>query len=198
MHADAKEVKLTALVIDGVLMLSLGLVLLYLRGIMTNVLFDVIAIATAVVLAGAAFFMIALVDFGAALGFGISRRPRALILYSLLGIAFASGGAYLVYGPPDAIQVLLLFTITHGLVSGFLGFAAARRPTFSGIERILLNCFAATSVCLSGAIAGLADTMDDRSAMGWIGAYLCFVAVKLFLLAGASRRPSRLVADPGP
>lgn len=185
MHAETKRIRLEVLLINGTLILAVGLILLYLPGVMTNVIFNVFAIVTALVLAGAAFLVTGVIDIGAALGTGLGR-PKYLVFYSLIGIAFVISGIYLLYGPPEAIRFLVLFTIIHGLLFGTLGFFAVQRRFLSRLERTILYAFASASVAMSGLIGGLLDTLDDRSSIGWTGGYLCLVGIKLLCLAGVS------------
>jgi hypothetical protein len=183
MRADREEIRLDVLVVNGSLMLILGLALLYLQGIMTNLLFDIIAVVSAVVLSAAAFIMIAIVDFCAAASLGI-KRLHDVVFYSIVGIAFATSGALEALSSQGVLQVLLVLAIIHGLAFGALGYAAAQNPSFSRFERIALYSFATVSIAFSGTIAGLARNLDNRSSVGWIGAYLCFAGVKLFFLGG--------------
>jgi hypothetical protein len=182
MPADRDEIRLDVLLVNGTLMLILGLALLYLQGIMTNFLFDIIAVVSAVVLSAAAFIMIAIVDFCAAASLGI-KRLRDVVFYSIIGMAFAISGALVAVGSPGVLQILLVLAIVHSLAFGVLGFAASQNSFFSRFERIAFYSFATVSIAFSGTIAGLATNLDDRSSVGWIGAYLCFVGVKLFFLA---------------
>lgn len=184
MLADKSEIRLDVLAVNGTLTLILGLALFYLQGMMTNFLFDIIASVSAFMLCAAAFLMVGIVDFWAAVSFGI-KRLHDVMFYLLLGVAFAACGIFVAFGSPDAIQVLVVFTIVHGLASGVLGFAAAQKPTFSYFERIAFYSFATASVVVSGTIAGLAKNLDDRSSVGWIGAHLCLVGFKLLFLAGS-------------
>src|ERR1700739_4627281 len=102
MLADKSEIRLDVLLVNGTLTLILGLALLYLQGMMTNFLFDIIAVVSAIVLSAAAFTMIAIVDFCAAISFG-AKRLRDVAFYSLLGVAFAFCGAVVAFGPPELI-----------------------------------------------------------------------------------------------
>lgn len=194
MCADTKEIRLEVLLINGTLILAVGLILLYLPGMMTNIIFNVFAVVSTLILAGAAFLVTGVIDFGAALGTGL-RRPKYLVFYSLISIAFVISGIYMLYGPPEAIQFLVLFTIIHGLLFGTLGFFAARRRFLSRLERGILYAFASASVAISGLIAGLFDTLNDRSSIGWTGGYLCLVGIKLLCLAGVSLRSSAIPAE---
>lgn len=193
MRAEAKEIRIEVLLVNGTLILAVGLLLLYLPGIMTNIIFNVFAIVSALVLAGAALLITGIIDFGAALGAGL-KRPKYLIFYSLIGISFVLFGAYVLYVPPEAIQFLVLFTIIHGLLFGALGFFVTRRQFLSKIEKAILYTLASASVAMSGFIAGLFDTLDDRSSIGWSGGYLCLVGIKLLFLAGVSLRSSAIPA----
>lgn len=194
MHAETKRTRLEVLLINGTLILAVGLILLYLPGVMTNVIFNVFAVVNTLVLAGAAFLVTGVIDIGAALGTGLGR-PKYLVFYSLIGIAFVISGIYLLYGPPEAIRFLVLFTIIHGLLFGTLGFFAAQRRFLSGLERTVLYAFASASVAMSGLIGGLLDTLDDRSSIGWTGGYLCLVGIKLLCLAGISMRSSTIPSE---
>lgn len=193
MHAETKEIRLEVMLINGTLILAVGLILLYLPGMMTNIIFNVFAIVSTLVLAGAAFLVTGVIDVGAALGTGL-RRPKYLVFYSLVGIAFVISGTYVLYGPPQAIQFLVLFTVIHGLLFGTLGFFAARRRFLSRLERAILHAFSSASVAMSGFIAGLYNTLDDRSSIGWTGGYLCLVGIELLFLAGISMHSSTIPA----
>lgn len=183
MSAERNAIRVDVLFIDGALMLFLGLALLYLQGLITNVLFDVVAVVSALLLSAAIFFMIAIVDFLAAAGSGL-RRLRDARFYGAVGIAFVIGGLLLALGPAEGINVLLALVIVHGLASGFLGIVAAYRLSSSRIGRATLYGFSLASITISGIVAGMAKSFDDRAALGWTGSYLCLVGVKLFILAG--------------
>lgn len=194
MHAETKEIRLEVFLINGILILAVGLVLLYLPGMMTNIIFNVFAIVSTLLLAGAAFLITGVIDFGAALETGFNR-PKYLVFYSLIGIAFILAGIYVLHGPPETLQFLVLFTIIHGLFFGTLGFFAAHRRFLAKPERVILYTFASVSVAMSGFIAGLFGTLDERSSIGWTGAYLCLVGIKLLFLAGVSLRLSTIPAE---
>lgn len=183
MSAEKSTIRLEVLFIDGTLSLLLGLALLYLQGMITNPIFDVVAAVSAVLLSAGIFFMIAIVDFLAAASSGI-RRLRDVVFYTIVGLAFAVGGLLLLLGPPDATNVLLALVIVHGLASGFLGIVAAHRSSFSRIARIIFYSFSVASIAISGIVAALAKAFDHRTALGWTGFYLSLVGVKLLLLAG--------------
>lgn len=198
MSAEKNTIRLEVLFIDGTLTLFLGLALLFLQGVITNVLFDVAAIVSALLLCAGIFFMIALVDFLAAASSGI-RRLRDVGFYTMVGLAFGVGVLLLVLGS-GVTDVLLAFVIVHGLVSGFLGIVAAYKSSFSGVVRITFYGFSVASIAMSGIVAGLAKTFDDRAALGWTASYLCLVGVKLLFLAGCFQyqalHPARLPVAP--
>jgi hypothetical protein len=183
MSAEKSTIRLEVLFIDGTLTLFLGLALLYLQGVITNALFDVVVVVSALVLAAAVFIMIAIVDFFAAASSG-TRRLRDVGFYTTVGLAFAIGGLLLVLGTAKITDVLVAFVIVHGLVSGILGIVAAERSSFPRIVRVTFYCFSATSIAVSGVVAGLAKDFDDRTALGWGGFYLCLVGIKMLVQGG--------------
>jgi hypothetical protein len=183
MFAEKSTIRVEVLFIEGTLTLFLGLALLYLQGVIKDVIFDVVAVVIALVLCAGIFFMIAIVDFLAAASSGI-RRLRDVGFYTMLGLAFAVGGLLLVLGPPDVTNVLLALVIVHGLASGFLGIVAAERSSFPSTIRAAFYGFATASIAISGIVAALARSFDDWSALGWVGFYLCLVGVKMLFLAG--------------
>lgn len=197
MLAEKSTIRLEVLLIDGTLTLFLGLALLYLQGLISDVLFDVVAVVIALLFCAGIFFMIAIVDFLAAASSGI-RRLRDVGFYTMLGLAFAVGGLLMVLGPPDVISVLLSLVIVHGLASGFLGIVAAERSSFSRVIRVVFYCFSIGSIAVSGIVAALAKGLDEPSALGWIGSYSCLIGVKMLVLGGCLQyqalHPARLPA----
>ncbi|HTZ89693.1 MAG TPA: hypothetical protein VMA71_05100 [Alloacidobacterium sp.] len=183
MRAENSELRFSVLLVDGGLALMLGLALLYLQGVMTDFLFDIIASVSVVLLSAAVFMLLAVADFFAAVQAGF-RQLRTVVVYLLAAAAFATVAVLLAFGSVDAMRLLLTLVILHGFIFGTVTCATAQQRGSSAAERIILYVFGVASLLFSGAIAGFASGMDDRSFVAWMGAYLCLAGAKLLYIAG--------------
>jgi predicted ferric reductase len=172
--------------IHGVLSLLAGGTLFYLRRLSSNPFFSAIAVVIALVLCGAALGLAGVADWFAAME--TSRRSlQQILLYTLAGLSFVAAGAFLGFTASGTLHILLLLTVAHGLLFGALALGAAFRMRQIHWNSMLMGAFGVASILLAGWIAGLVHTMDDRSALGWVGGYLCLVGLKLFFFAGEER-----------
>lgn len=182
MSAEKSELRFSVLLLDGILALTLGLALLYLQGMMTDPLFDVIASVSVVLLSAAVFTLAAVADLFAAVRTGL-RQLRDVMIYLVAAAAFATAAVLLAFGSVDAIRLMLLLVIAHGFIFGAAAFIVAQRAD-SSFEESMLYFFGAASILISGAMAGFIEDMSNRSFVAWIGAYLCLVGAKLLFIAG--------------
>lgn len=182
MPAENSEVRFPVLLVDGVLALALGLSLFYLQGVMANPFFDVFALVGVVLLSAAVFMLVAITDFFAAVNEGI-RRLRGVVFYLLATAAFATVAALLLFSSMDAMRLMMVLVVAHGLAFGTVAFVVALRKERSAFERAVLYSFGAASIAISGFIAGLGGSMNERAFVGWMGAYLCLVGAKLLFIA---------------
>ena len=179
-------IRTTLLAIHGVLALALGLVLLYLRGTMTNVFFEALAIVFSVMLASAALILAAITDWFVAFGSGM-RSAHRIIFYILGGIALVLIGLSLAYFPAVHLQWLVVLAVVHALAFGISAFAFAFNAEHLPFERNAMRILGAISVILSGAMAGWLDHLDDRMAVSLLGLYSCFVGIKILFFAWSAR-----------
>ena len=182
MPAESSELRFSVQLVDGVLALTLGLALLYLQGMMTDPLFDVIASVSVVLLSAAVFALAAVADIFAAVRTG-PRQLRFVAIYVVAAAAFATIAVLLAFGSVDAMRLMLVLVIAHGFIFGTAAFVTAQRAA-STFERGVLFFFGAASILISGAMAGFAEDMNDRTFVAWIGIYLCLVGAKLLFIAG--------------
>ena len=172
--------------IHGVLALLAGGALFYLRELSGNPFFSAIAVVIALVLCGAALALAGVADWFAAIETN-RRSLQQIVLYTLAGLSFVAAGTFLGFTASGTLRILLLLSIAHGLVFGALALRAAFRMRQIHWDSLLMGFFGIASILAAGWIAGLIHTMDDRSALGWMGGYLCLVGVKLFFFAGEER-----------
>jgi MFS family permease len=178
----ALNIQLRILVAHGALAFCLGVALLYLGAVMTNRMFEAIAVVLAILMASAALILGALADWVAAWGEGTKHLQRSAF-YLLSGLVFATAGVFLGMYAPISLAWLLLLAAIHALAFGLLGIVIALRAKRHGWEQRAVLLFGAVSVTFSGAMAGLARQLENRDAAGLLGVYFCFVAAKLFFLA---------------
>jgi len=205
-----KTLKIRTLVLSthGALMLLLGLAFLYLRANMTNILFDVLDVGIAILLAVGVFLIAALVDWVAAIGEGIEHFRR-FAFYLLGGIALALSGLLLIRFPTATVALLLLFTAAHALIYSisilafhrgpyrhaaqlasvshspipnkpFLTKPSLHKPRLGAAANYLIGTI---SLLFALAMATLATRDNDLAAMAILGAYLCFLGARTLLAA---------------
>jgi hypothetical protein len=180
------NLRLIFFVSHGLVALAAGLAVLYLHGIVTNALFEAFAVVIALVLCGAAITLAGITDWFAALGVGSQSFPQ-MILYGVAGFAFVSAGLFLGFSTTASIQLLLVLVIAHGLVFGSVAVTAAGRMRPLRWDQVVVAAFGVASIIISGILASEMRSMEDRTALAWIGSYLCLVGVKLFFFAGEER-----------
>lgn len=175
------------LLIHGVLALWLGLSLFYLRATMTNMIFEGVALAIAILLAAAALVLGGIVDWFAAWNEGMKHLHR-LAFYLLAGLAFALTGVFLGIYSEVSMRRLVFFAAIHALVFGVLALAFTSRAGRHQLERTVTYLCGAVSIVFSGAMTALARQLDEPAATTVLAAYFCFVGVKLLLLSWISYR----------
>jgi hypothetical protein len=179
-----------ALMAHGIFALTLGLAFLYLTAVMTNLLFQAIAIVIAVLLSSSALILAAFVDWFIAFNEG-TRNLHRQIVYTLAGIVAALTGIFLCSYPNIPMQWSLIFASAHAFVIGVLGIAFAKNTNHHNLPHWALYAIGGISILVSGVIAALVRGMDDRSVIKVLGMYLCFVGAKMLLFAWSSHRVSR-------
>lgn len=176
-----QQVRSGVLVIHGVLALFLGLAFFYLRATMTNLLFEAVAVAIAILLSAAALILAAIVDWFAAFNAGMKRAHR--FTFYLAGVTFALAGAFLGGYPLISMQWLVVFAAIHALAFGISAFVFAYKTSHHSWECRAMYFFGTISLLFSGTMAGLVRDLDDRSATALLGGYLCFVGTKMLFFA---------------
>ena len=176
-------IRKVVLSVHGVLALMLGLAFLYLGATMTNLLFEAVAVAIAIVLATAALILAAITDWFAAFSEG-RKRVHRFVFYILAGVALAVTGVVLGYYPAVTMQWLLVLAAIHSLTFGISAFAFAMRPALQPIRPRCLYILGTLSILFSGVTASMA-TLDigNPAAAATLGVYLCFVGAKMFFFA---------------
>jgi Short repeat of unknown function (DUF308) len=183
----SRSVRTGVLTIHGALALGLGLAFFYLSATMTNMFFEAFAVVVAIMLAAAALILAAITDWFAALSIDMKNVHRVMF-YLLAGAAFTLAGVFLGYYPAVYMQWLMAFAAIHALVFGIASFVSAFNPRHDRHQHEAMGVLGTISVLFSGAMAAWMKYLDDRSATAMLGAYLCFVGIKMLFLAWNSHR----------
>lgn len=172
--------------VHGGVALACGLAVLYLSLLAANPFFSAMAIVIALVLCGAAITLAGIADWFAAAEAG-RRNLQQILLYALGGLCFVAAGSFLGFSSSATLQILLLLVIAHGLIFGALGLLSAMRLLHKGLDAGVIALFGFVSIAIAGWMAGQIREWNDRTALIWVGAYLCIVGAKLLFFAGDER-----------
>lgn len=193
------ELRSTIFAVHGAVALGCGLAVLYLGLLAGNPFFSAIAIVIALVLCGAAITLAGIADWFAAAETA-RRNLHQILLYALAGLCLVGAGSFLGFSSSATLQILLLLVVAHGLIFGGLGLLSAFRLKSKGMDTVIIALFGLVSIGIAGWMASQIRVWDDRTALSWVGAYLCIVGLKLFFFAGEERyyslHPKRQAALP--
>ena len=195
------QIRTILFAVHGGVALACGLAVLYLSVLAANPFFSAMAIVIALVLCGAAITLAGIADWFAAAEAG-KRNLQQILLYGLAGICFVGAGSFLGFSSSATLQILLLLVIAHGLIFGALGLLSALRLQHKGVDAAIIALFGLFSIGIAGWMAGFIREWHDRTALIWVGAYLCLVGAKLIFFAGDERyhalHPSEAVSQSAP
>lgn len=124
---------------------------------------------------------------------GTRRRAQSrsslqqIVLYTVAGLALIAAGAFLGFTSSGTLFLLLLLTAVHGIIFGALTLRCALRLRVFNVESFLMYAFGSLSIVLAGWMVWMLHGLDDRAALGLVGAYLLLVGAKLLFFAGDTR-----------
>jgi hypothetical protein len=172
------RIRAFVLVVQGVLILALGLFFLYLRANMTDAVFDVVDVGVAILLTVAALVIAALADWIAALGEGVEHFRR-FTFYMLGGLGLLMGSGFLVYSHYRTLALMLMFAAAHALVHSMSVFSFQLSHLHRSHHRGVVYVTGGLSLLFAVAMAAFATSDNDKMATALIGAYLCFVGARM-------------------
>jgi hypothetical protein len=172
------KIRSYVLAIQGVMILGLGVVFLYLRANMAEDVFDIVDVGIAIMLTVAALIVAALADWIAALGEGVEHFRR-FAFYLLCGFGLLMSCAFLAYSHYRTLALMLSFAGVHALVYAMSVFSFQLSHLHRAHHRGLLFLSGALSLLFAIAMITFATSDNDKLATLLIGAYLCFVGVRM-------------------
>jgi len=172
------KIRTYVLSIQGVMIVGLGLVFLYLRANMTEEVFDVVDVGISIMLTVAALIVAALADWIAALG-EMVEHFRRFAFYMLGGLGLLMGGAFLTYSHYRTLALMLSFAGVHALVYAMSVFTFELSHLHRAHHRGLLYLSGGVSLLFAITMIAFATSDNDKLATALIGAYLCFVGGRM-------------------
>jgi hypothetical protein len=160
-------------------MFALGLTLLYIRAIMTNIFFDAFGSIFVLLLVATSFLFAAFLDWVCAVGMGL-HHFRELRRYLLVSIILAAGGFIFLLDPNASIRLLCYFTAAYALLLGIGKLRLAQYWHCGKQKKIVINLLGAIAICFSGMLVGIANA-DVRRTITVLALYSMFVGAQMLL-----------------
>jgi uncharacterized membrane protein HdeD (DUF308 family) len=167
------------LMTNGIAMLGIGLVLLFIRATMTNLIFDAFGAIFALMLVAASLLFSALLDFVCLAGMRF-HHLKELRRYLLLGMISAGAGLFFIFYPSASMQILCYFIAAYALFLGIGKLRLAQHWDCGSRERLVINVLGCMAVCFSGVLVAVASG-DERNAIEVLGLYSLFVGAQMLL-----------------
>ena len=189
------KVHTTVLVVQGILMIALGLALFWVRSTMTNIVFEATGTVVAVLLTAAGLLLIGVIDgIG---GLALHRGHRRELHFYLFFAALAMGaGLFFWLSPWGSVQMLAVLAGLQGLIWGgwHLRFASHLRD--HPRERKALHWLGAITLAL-GMLLVIGMEFTSRGALFLLATYVTYIGIHILLIGIYIYRPWKHVLPPG-
>lgn len=165
--------------IHGIATLALGLVLFYLRSIMTSLFSYAIGGAFAVLLIAASLLFTASADWICATALGYRQVSKLRSLLFLCTAAFACT-ASLILSPGSTIRILCYAQAIYALSLSIGKLGLARSWYGSKTKQAVMYFLAGGTFASSAALVAFAGR-GDRESLAWLATYYLFVGFEMLL-----------------
>ncbi len=174
-----ENIRIRLMLIHGWTMLGLGLALFYIRATMTNILFNVIGGALALLLVAASLLFIAGVDWICAAGLGC-HRVRRLRGFLLVSTVAAACSVFLILYPGATLQMLCYVLTVYALSLSVGKVALAKSWKGTVREHIGMYILAGIGFAFAGALVAVAGR-DERESLAVVAGYSLFMGLQMLL-----------------
>jgi hypothetical protein len=174
-----ENTRIKLMAIHGWTMVGLGLALFYIRATMTNLFFDVIGGAFALLLVAASLLFIAGVDWICAAGRGC-HRVSSLRGFLLVSTAAAACSVFLILYPGATIQMLCYVVAVYALSLSVGKVALARSWKGTAREHTVMYILAGIGFAFAGALLAVAGR-DERDSLAVMAGYSLFMGLQMLL-----------------
>lgn len=183
------------LILEGILMIGLGLTLFWLSTTMTNVLFDAAGCIVAVLLTAAGLLLFGVIDCIAGLAIHRGHR-RELHLYLTLAATSTAVGLFFWLSPWGSVQLLSLLAGIQGLLWGAWDLRFASHLYDHPRERRAMRLLGVGTIVL-GLILIAGMGLTSRGALLVLATYAIYIGIYILMLGLYTRRPWKKVLPTG-
>ncbi len=189
------KVHTTVLVVQGILMIALGLALFWVRSTMTNILFEATGCVVAVLLTAAGLLLIGVIDCIA--GFALHRGHRRELHFYLFFAATAMvAGLFFWVSPWGSVQLLAVLAGLQGLIWGGWDLRFASHLRDHPRERKALRLLGAITLAL-GVLLVIGMEFTSRGALLLLATYVTYIGIHILLIGIYIYRPWKNILPPG-
>jgi hypothetical protein len=185
------------MVAQGIAMLVVGLMLVFLRATMTFDLFTLLGSILSVLLIAASLLFVAVTDVLSSIGLDRGRAPHLRRLLAATAIAAFAGVFVILYGPVTTRPACYLFA-GYSLILSIGKAHLAKHWAGTRQAQAVIWMLAAIALVFSGVLVWAATfAADERSTLSVIAGYAIFMGLQMLLTMFAVRRlAARPAANP--
>lgn len=189
------KVHTTVLVAQGILMISLGLALFWVRSTMTNILFEATGCVVAVLLTAAGLLLIGVIDCigGLALHRGHRRELHFYLFFAALAMA---AGLFFWMSPWGSVQLLAVLAGLQGLIWGGWDLRFASHLRDHPREQKALRLMGVITLVL-GLLLVIGMELTSRGALLLLAMYVTYIGVHILTIGVYIYRPWKKVLPAG-
>jgi uncharacterized membrane protein HdeD (DUF308 family) len=189
------KVHTTILVVQGILMIALGIALFWVRSTMTNIVFEATGTVVAVLLTAAGLLLIGVIDGigGLALHHGHRRELHFYLFFAALAMA---AGLFFWLSPWGSVQILAVLAGVQGLIWGGWDLRFASHLRDHPRERKAMRFMGAITLAL-GALLVIGMELTSRGALFLLAAYVTYIGIHILLIGLYIYHPWKKVLPSG-
>ncbi len=181
------KVRTIVLIVQGLLMIGLGLALFWMSSTMTNILFEVAGCVAAVFLTAACLLLVGVIDCIGGLTIHKGHR-RELHIYLLFGATSTIAGLFFWLSPVASVQILVALAGLQGLFLGVWDLRVASHLTDHARERRALHILGGITVVL-GLLLVASIKLGSRMELTLLAGYLTYIGIHLLMIGLYTYRP---------
>lgn len=189
------KVHTTVLIVQGVLMIGLGLALFWVSSTMTNILYEVAGCIVAVLLTAACLLLIGVIDCIAGLTIRKGHR-RELHFYLFFGATSMIAGLFFWFSQWGSVQILVTLAGLQGLFWGVWDLRFASHLKDHLRERRALRILGGITLGL-GLLLVAGMELSSRGALTLLACYLTYIGIHVLMIGLYIYRPWKNVTHSG-
>lgn len=189
------KIHTTVLIVQGILMIALGLALFWVRSTMTSIVFEATGSVVAVLLTAAGLLLIGVIDAigGVALHHGHRRELHWYLFFAALAMG---AGLFFWVSPWGSVQLLAVLAGLQGLIWGGWDLRFASHLSDHPRERKALRFLGAITLAL-GVLLVIGMELTSRGALFLLATYVTYIGIHILLIGLYIYHPWKNILPPG-